>query len=368
MKKTAALVTLLLVISLFFTSFAADHESFTLTPVDWDGVTIAKCAVPEGFKMQSQVNCSDETTCMGYPIRLTLMMLNEDTHTAMLYYCGESFIERVKSPVLEQKNGELDPQTAIIMMPYMNAGQYCDVMTLAWMNSFGAEDYKYVKDEDMSFYDKVIEARRKKFEDEVVSGMGDYGMKLDWSELTGAEKVYSFKDGGVDCYFCILSEVLGYQYTISGFGFTETNILWEVPAYYMMFCPAEDYQRIHDGAFRAFVENTTVNDEFRDINDQLNYSIRDTVIANMNMVTAASMAYAQAMDSLTTSMVESSLGSYNSDRFTDYMFDQNDYTLSDGSHVKVSTAYDYVYEGDYGTVYYSNSAFGEPGTRLYPNR
>ena len=51
---------------------------------------------------------------------------------------------------------------------------------------------------------------------------------------------------------------------------------------------------------------------------------------------------------------------YNEERFSDYMFDQNDYTLSDGSHVKVSTAYDYVWEGSGGTVYYSDSAFDMP--------
>ncbi len=61
---------------------------------------------------------------------------------------------------------------------------------------------------------------------------------------------------------------------------------------------------------------------------------------------------------------------YNEERFSDYMFDQNDYTLSDGSHVKVSTAYDYVWTGSDGNVYYSNSALDMPSgaDRLYPSR
>ena len=61
---------------------------------------------------------------------------------------------------------------------------------------------------------------------------------------------------------------------------------------------------------------------------------------------------------------------YDEERFSDYIFDQNDYTLSDGRHVKVSTAYDYVFEGDNGNVYYSNSLSDQPGgsTQLYPNR
>ena len=61
---------------------------------------------------------------------------------------------------------------------------------------------------------------------------------------------------------------------------------------------------------------------------------------------------------------------YSEERFSDYIFDQNDYTLSDGSHVKVPTNYEYVWEGDNGMVYYSDSAFAQPGgsTQLTPNR
>ncbi len=46
------------------------------------------------------------------------------------------------------------------------------------------------------------------------------------------------------------------------------------------------------------------------------------------------------------------------------------YTLSDGTHVKVPAGFDYVYEGDNGTVYFSSSAFSQPGgsTQLYPNQ
>ena len=89
------------------------------------------------------------------------------------------------------------------------------------------------------------------------------------------------------------------------------------------------------------------------------------------MQCAASSAYAAAMTAMTFASVESNMnyGTYSSDQFSDYIFDQNDYTLSDGSSVQISTSYDYVYEGDNGVVYYSNSAFTQPGgsTQLYPN-
>ena len=55
--------------------------------------------------------------------------------------------------------------------------------------------------------------------------------------------------------------------------------------------------------------------------------------------------------------------------FTDYIYDQNDYTTSSGDHVKVPTRYDYVYEDSNGNIYYSDSVSDEPAgsKRLYPN-
>ena len=79
------------------------------------------------------------------------------------------------------------------------------------------------------------------------------------------------------------------------------------------------------------------------------------------------------MNALTSASVNSYLqsSSYsNTDRFTDYIFDQNSYTTSDGYEVKISTEYDYVWDGGNGTVYYSDSAFDMPygAVQLYPNR
>ena len=133
----------------------------------------------------------------------------------------------------------------------------------------------------------------------------------------------------------------------------------------------DEYRQNHDTIFQMFIDNTNVNDQFIDANDAIATEIMTTVINNWNMQCAASSAYAQAMTAMTFASVESAMSAdnYSSDRFSDYIFDQNDYTLSDGSSVQISTAYDYVYEGSNGVVYYSNSAFDQPGgsTQLYPN-
>ena len=341
----------------------------TLQPIEWDTATLGQVAVPEGFTAASQVNCCDETTCLGYPLRVTEAVTNSDGSVMMIYKCGEQYIERVSgNTIMTMQDGAMDTQTMIFMKYYENASGYCDELAATLDPSA-----VYTRDEDMSFYDSVVNARYEEFYNTIEPGLELYGMQTDWVEMTASQRLYTIpNDQYGDYALCILAEVRGYQYTIEGYGYTDTIIVWDVPGYYILICPMSDYEEYHDTMFQVFIDNTTTNDQFIDFNDQLTAEITTTVINNMNMVCAASSAYASAMTAMTFDMVESNMnyGTYSSDRFSDYIFDQNDYTLSDGSSVQISTQYDYVYQGDNCVVYYSDSAFDVPpvgATQLYPN-
>lgn len=188
--------------------------------------------------------------------------------------------------------------------------------------------------------------------------------------MTAAQRVYTYEIDGVPWAMCVLAEVRGYEIEAMK---KEVTRQWDVPAAYMMLCPLSNYQRVHDEIFIPFVENTAVSDQFIQLQDDLTFKIRDKAIKAMNMAVARSMAYAAAMDAWRTASVNSYLRSSNYSsvsRFTDYIFDQNTYTTSDGYEVSISTSYDYVWDGGNGTVYYSNSAFDMPygAVQLYPSR
>ncbi len=127
-------------------------------------------------------------------------------------------------------------------------------------------------------------------------------------------------------------------------------------SHYMLAAPADALESVFP-AFELFVENTVASDQFLKANEKLGVELA-------NIVSRSRMQY---IDDL---LAQETTGndSYNEDRFSDYLFDQNDYTLSDGSHVKIPTEYDHVYEGDNNTIYFSSSAFGGTGTELTPNR
>ena len=339
--------------------------SFALEPIMWDTATLGQVAVPAGFSEETTVNCCDDTTCLGYPLRVSETLISESADAMLFYKAGELYMQRVSSGYFSHNEGELDQELYIFMKTYETAPSCCD--EIAALIAPGAV---YVGDEDMSNYQMYSNSREEEYYELLESGQVP-GMTLDWSEMTAAQRLYSVQLNGVECAICVLCEVKAYQITTAGYGFSDTSIYWYIPGYYIMVCPMSDYEENHDNIFQVFIDNTKVNDEFVDFNEAIAREISSDVINNWNMQCAASSAYAAAMQAMTFASVESNMnyGSYSSDQFSDYIFDQNDYTLSDGSSVQISTSYDYVYEGDNGVVYYSNSAFTQPGgsTQLYPN-
>ena len=371
MKRILAIaVTIALLLCCTCASADSGVIGFTLEPITWDGAGLGKVAVPEGYTLNTTVNCCDDTTCLGAPLRVTVAALSDADSTILMFYASESFIERVKSANFKQKNGELDGQTMIFMQEYMDADAYVTARAAVIMSALaGSSNYNYYKDEDISRYDSLLDSHRKYFENLIFPQLGQYGMSADWLEVTAAQKAFTFDLDGVTWAICVMAEVRGYQLSL---GVGDVEILWDVPCYYAMICPLSEYERIHATTFRVFAENTDVSDKFNELQDNLTYQIRDQVMNTWSMQIAASNAYVAAMNALMSASVNSYLSSSSyssSERFSDYIFDRNDYTTSDGYSVKISTGYDYVWEGGNGTVYFSNSAMDVPSgaTMLTPN-
>jgi len=348
---------------------AADTVGFTLKPIDWDSAVMGRYALPNGYDGVRVISNCDDSSTLGHPIRVTVTLNSKNDDAWMMYYYGEDYLDRVYSnnSILQHKEGQIDTQTMSFMRRYVNADGYCDALAQQW-----APGAVFYKSEDVSAITPRLEAVYSIYNNEIAPGLASYGMYVDWIETTAAQRTYTYQSNGKTYCICIMAEDYAYQYSSKAYGVSITNIVWQIPCYYILRCPLESYERIRDGAFSTFVQNTSVNDEMIALNDKLTEDIAAKVIREMNMVCAASSAYMASMTALTFSMVENSMsysytGSYSSDRFSDYMFDQNDYTLSDGSSVKVSTSYSYVWEGSNGTVYYGNSLSDAPGgaTQLY---
>ncbi len=344
------------------TASAETALGFKMKPITWDGVGIGKMAVPDGYVSFSEVRCSDESTCMGSPLRINLTAMSENSPITMSYHATETYIDRVSTAYgfLTANEGELDSQTATFQKHYLNAAQYCDDQAAAMNATFW-------KEEPITFYDAMVNKHYQEYASVILPDF----MTKEWCEVTAAHRVYTYEVDGKEWAMCIAAEVRGLQYSLTN-ARNEVLTVWDVPGgCFRLICPLEDYERIHSGAFAVFMQNTSATDKFFEIQETLSNQIRDQVISQMNMVTAQSMAYAAAMDSFMSESVNTYLASSSYDtaaRFSDYMFDQNTYTTSDGYDISISTGYDYVWEGSNGNVYYSQYASDMPygATQLSP--
>ena len=282
--------------------------SFTLQPIIWDGVGLGKCAIPAGYTMNLNVYCSDESTCFGAPVRFRV---EATSGSAVLgYFSSEVYLER-GSGYYRQKNGEHDPELDVFMMTYMNASQYCD-----WTASRLVSGSAFWKEEDSSLLNSKAEYARNYYKNKTVADMASVGIKTNWYDVTSAQRVYTYKNGGETYALCVLAQVRGYQMK-SGVG---VLTYWDVPEYFYLICPLSDYDRIHASDFQAFIANTTYSDTFVELQDQLSYQIRRNIESGWARDIAYSNAYTRAMNALVTSSVNSYLNSSSysaSDRFSD---------------------------------------------------
>ena len=367
-KLIGILIILIMIVS---TCGALADTGFKLAPVKYDGAELAKCAVPKGYEMTSEVRCCDETTCLGYPVRVGAMLTAPEKGTFMMLYAGENYIERKTGPsMFPQIDGTLDKEFVIFMLHYQPAYNFVYERACTMLEAVGVSPSSMsLYEEDLKSFGNMTAARKDYINTNIVPVLTRSGFTVDWVDATANERTFVFDYQGVKYCLCIFAESFGYQ--MSSKPYNTCYVLWEVPYYYALMCPEALYREIHDTDFRVFRENTGVNDQFIALSDKLTEKIRNTVIASWNMAVARSMAYAETMTALTFSMVESSLGgSYSTaDRFSDYIFDQNDYTTEQGDHVKISTSYDYVYQTGSPTVYYTNDASLVPygATMLSPN-
>lgn len=187
---------------------------------------------------------------------------------------------------------------------------------------------------------------------------------MDGSYYGAAERTYSLTLDQIPFRFTLLTVVRGTQISSSMdiiYGTANSSfVAWESPFTFFMLTPENEYESSYKD-YKQFVLNTAVTDQFvQAFTDARTQIMQNSGSSSMSQIDD----YCQ--DSVSSSMGYDS--TYNTERFTDYIFSQNDYTLPDGDHVKIPTSYDYVYADDRGNVYVSNYMDQPAGTtQLYPN-
>ena len=336
---------------------AETAHAFRVTQIKQDDMIVGRCVTPAEFTVTSRAYCCTENQSLQYPWLLAVEATTPDG-MVLDYLSPRDYYDDGSTP-----DGTFVMQYLTPALHYMTAAEYCDYWT-AKLNTGAA--IRLVEENTYPALQPMLRQQEQAYIDQVNSMGAASGLSAARDSRTVCTRLYYVSDSTGNYYFITSTATHGVWITASLPGplvsITSTYTLWESPYLYAMCCPESMWEANRD-IFTVFMENTSVNDQFLLANQRLSTELQV-------MMTGVNLAGGESYSRRVMEEATASGNNYNDERYTDYIFDQNDYTLSDGSHVKISTAYDYVYEGDNGVVYVSDSAFGQPGgsTQLTPNR
>ena len=337
------------------------------------GLKIARGYAPSDYQVDGQAIWCGTWQSIGAPAQVYLTARSPDENTVLGYYslvCYEHILEYSQNgySLIEHQDGAFDSQSMTPMLSFMTADSYCDYLAQTILP--GQQLEFCLQEENSNETQSMMDDKANELYQQTVQLLQGTGYQTDGAYAGVAVREYRVTLNGFPFKLIVSVAVDGTQMSFSGeFAYNmgavnQSFIAWESPCSYFMLTPENEYEEKKD-VYEQFVMNTTVSDQFN-----------QALINLRNQFTQAGIQGYSNMSSLTgdcQSSMSSSMGyedTYTTtDQFSDYIFDQNDYTLSNGDHVKVPDSYDYVYEGDDGNVYVSDSSFDQPGgsTQLYPN-
>ena len=253
-------------------------------------------------------------------------------------------------------NGQLDLTTMTPMWTTLTPGEYCD--QLAQQTMPGVILTPGAKDDYEAMQDFFSNIEKQAFETASSTLSTVEGISVTDVSIRAGKRSYTFEQEGELFYMSVSSFIEAMQLTIEmemPYAGTTKEVItsWTPTATYIMICPASEFD-LYNPAFEVFAENTTVNDQFIAANARFSSELRNDIINARSL---------SGFETASVDILSAEVGSgndYDEERFTDYIFDQNDYTLSSGAHVKISTGYDYVYEGSDGQLYVTTSSLDQP--------
>ncbi len=341
------------------------------------GLTVARASVPQGYQVSCDTTWCGPVQCPGYPAEVFISSMSPDGRIQLTYESAVQFIELLTAEVngiqfMSHQDGVVHTTTMTLMLKYMNADQYCDFVSENCME--GASGMTLLSatpvTQDMQATLQQISQEYKDTLNQML--VSTPGLSIDNVETTVAEHTYRYTDSYGKSKILVVScnvQAVDMVESLSDPFMGETKVvtrIWTVPSRYCMIVDEEAYEEGYD-IFGSFCTNTRVSDQFVQACQEMSQEITQAIVNASSYSINSQTSYVQ--DTFTSELGDENDSYTSTEAWDDVIMDRNDYTLSNGDHVKVDTSYDYVYQLEDGNIYATNSASDEPagGTRLYAN-
>ena len=323
-------------------------------------MVVGQMTAPDDWQVSEQVQWSSYG---NYPGMTQLSAVSPDGLRSFQLISTMSYFQ-TDSIFSSLGENETDPTTYRIHRQYRTAEQFVEMM-LSGIGCTGAQKLSSssIDSQSLSALKSTAEQHAYQTGYSLVQSLANLGMSanLVGYESTVVDNRYAVTtQSGQTEYIEVFTLVWAYQtsWVVQNSSITVNEIYWCVPFTYIFTAESEQALTSMQNEFLTFVSNSSVSPEFYYLVEQYRAYIENLLAQQLtNQIQAATEIQSQLMQDYGSS---SDTNDRVTEMWSDYIYDRDDYTTSDGSTVKVPTYYDHVYETDSGDIYVTNDSLNVP--------
>lgn len=323
-------------------------------------MVVGQMTAPDDWQVSEQVQWSSYG---NYPGMTQLSAVSPDGLRSFQLISTMSYFQ-TDSIFSSLGENETDPTTYRIHRQYRTAEQFVEL----FISNLGCTSAQKlgsssIDSQSLGALQSVAEQHAYQTGYSLVQSLANLGMSanLVGYESTVVDNRYAVTtQSGQTEYIEVFTLVWAYQtsWVVQNSSITVNEIYWCVPFMYISTAESEQALASTQNEFLTFVSNSQISPEFYYLVRQYRSYIENQLAQQLtNQIQAATEIQSQLMDGYSSS---SDTNDRVTDMWSDYIYDRDDYTTSDGSTVKVPTYYDHVYETDSGDIYVTNDSLNVP--------
>lgn len=355
-------------------NYSGSFGTYTVITDPTSGVPVMDAVLPCGWSVQVQSNWSFVST--SNPCIANVIFTSPDKMATVLIQTSHDYLQRYDTSGMFPHRDYTDMRSYIVHLAYKNAGQLLDMYFNGILGAGGrVVSETPVPGEVQSILDRTAQTYLATLVNGINQVGGGYGVTAQayGSEGTVSIRRYSYTGSDGKSYladataFCVAAE-----YVTPSYGTNFVNIQWTVPLVMVYSAQSEAALERYRTQYEIISENAVFRNEFNHVKHMYGSHIRNMVMRQQaNSIAAMTQAQARSYMSYYNNHSAYASSSYTSDdwanAWSDYIYDRNEYTTSDGLIIKASTQFDAVYRN--GNEFYFGSQGSAPfgWEQLTPN-
>lgn len=362
MKKIIPVIIILFLSVSLSVSAQTGFQEVKLRSNLFNGAIVGKTVVPSGWQVYlSELTLNPES--ITWPNALYVTAVSPDGNVTMQYISQRRFQQHgvyMYGYTSQSEDDGYDSSNMLHTLNYRNAGDTCDYM----VNIIYPDTYHtFVSETPLTSADQAaLNAYWQLYDNQYRNVFNGYA-EVKGTEVSVAERVYQSGNNRT----VVSAMVSGYELVM----YTDANtyndyINWDMNCVYAMQAPATVFEQYRD-IFDVFLQNTYTTREYAAMTDLHSTVLYDYFMKVKNGDSVSESQLSSSLDDATNRTVGTGDTYSAIEGWSDVIKEDNDYTTSSGSHIKIPTSFDHVYEGDDGTIYAGfGSYYPEGTTELFP--